>query len=107
MSINGKKQFKIFERMFSGAIRNMHEELVEIVTHHEVEVKRNFQKWTMPVASWDKAAILHAVYEAEDTRKWQVFRAALKGLKTDEKLYCLLRYYNQAHDTYLNMHDDE
>jgi len=50
-------------------------------------------RWDMSVDVWPQSQVQYSVYDAEDASEWQLFRTALKGMSTSEKLYALKRYY--------------
>jgi len=50
-------------------------------------------RWDMSVDVWPQSQVQYSVYDAKDASEWQLFRTALKGMSTSEKLYALKRYY--------------
>jgi len=50
-------------------------------------------RWDMSVDVWPQSQVQYSVYDAKDASDWQLFRTALKGVSTPEKLYALKRYY--------------
>lgn len=51
------------------------------------EVK--YTHWTYMVFKWSHEQVHAAVYLADDTAEWQLFRVSMKGLTTHEKLSML------------------
>lgn len=54
---------------------------------------------------YSQKTVHHYVYVADGADVWQKFRVGLKGLKTCEKLYCLMWYW-ERHSPSHSLHED-
>jgi len=50
-------------------------------------------RWPLSVTQWPQSQVQYCVYDAEDARKWQLFRVSLKHEGTQGKLQMLLAYF--------------
>jgi hypothetical protein len=71
-------EFKHFDKMFSA------KEIAD--TRNRWSTLLTLDKWPHEVKHWGMSDIRYAVYMAPDHLDWQLFRVALKGLPTDQKL---------------------
>lgn len=93
-------RFKEFEGLYKAQIKAKHRALQDLVANNSTTVDRNYYQWQNKVTHWAREFVLNAVYDAEDAIQWQIFRAALKGLTTQQKLFCLDVYLADARQVY-------
>src|ERR1700740_3176715 len=60
------------------------------------EAAKQITHWPYPVQAGTPSEIEYAVYLTPSADKWQRRRISLKGCTTQEKLYCLKRWYDIA-----------
>ena len=59
----------------------------------QAETIQSITGWNFLVGSYRQSQVQNAVYKCASAREWQIFRVALKGLTTKQKLYLLaIRY---------------
>lgn len=59
------------------------------------EIERNMYKaWPHDIQYWSQSQVRSAVYELSSSPEWQLFRVAMKGLSTPEKLYMLMNRFD-------------
>jgi hypothetical protein len=86
------KEFKDFDTKFSRAQINV--VLADYLYNGSSEADRNgYKRWDLKLDYWTNDEIRQAVYELEDSERWQLFRVSMKGRTTSEKLYMLHNYY--------------
>lgn len=90
-----------------GSVTSKFKEYETIFTKHQINVCRGawlsghmFQadpitSWPHDVSQWTQDFVQQCVYHVSDHMDWQLFRVSLKGLSTEEKLYCLDRRFKQ------------
>lgn len=61
-------------------------------------IKKWDQALTFPYKTYAQSVIHECVYYAADAEAWQKFRVSLKGLTTQEKLYCLAHTWMECVD---------
>lgn len=92
------KEFQLYNdkyRRFAGTALKMIESVSGKIAREDI---LSIHRWDVKIfgevdESHSIARIRLAVYESKDADEWQKFRVALKGLSTQEKLYCLAWYW--------------
>lgn len=98
-------RFKEFEGLYKAQIKAKHRMLQDLVTNNRTTVERNCYQWHHKIQHWAREFVLNAVYDVEDALQWQIFRAGLKGLTTQQKLFCLDLYRTYAEQAFNNSGD--
>ena len=101
-----KKRFKEFEGLFKAQIKVKHQAMLAHCADHARDVAF-VRAWTHKLYHWTKEFTLNAVYDESDAVNWQIFRAALKGLSTQQKLFILAEHRDEMEFDYTTTGDDK
>src|SRR5690606_12027473 len=87
-------EFKKWDKEFSAA--ELESERAQWISPNTPQnVIDSWDSWPYPLDTWTRERIKFAVYDSASARWWQRFRVSLKGLTTQQKLYCLDKYLFQ------------
>lgn len=90
------KPLKINEQMKMIA-RTQHDAMLQECQQHSIYIAQ-IHRWPYALTGHQQSDIMFAVYESQWSREWQIFRLALKGLTTRQKLYHLRKRWLSIHD---------
>ena len=94
------KRFKEFERdpriqQLAGSLQ----EQMLLECEQKVEEIQAITCWPFAIIVHPQPTVQYAVYDSPKARDWQIFRIALKGLTTRQKLYQLRKRYREMLET--------
>lgn len=83
-----QKRFKVYEKKYRAEINER-----KRLNQRFLELNKQWPtRWPWSVRKWTRVQVAYAVYEAQDCASWHIFRAALKGITTTEKIFLLMHY---------------
>lgn len=101
------KEFKLWNRAFKEAdvviVRKAYMLDKDSIEAQQTQLESFWGLWfttQQKERTWTHEEIRFAVYEAEDARRWQLFRVSMRSITTQEKLGMLYTYLLEARESY-------
>ena len=91
------KTFKEFEQdpTIRGLALSLHSEMLRECQQKLIQVSQ-IKRWPYAYTSHSQQNVQYAVYHSQWSREWQIFRIALKGLTTRQKLFQLIKRWKET-----------